>query len=452
VKNFAVYFVVGLLLVSFGISATAQDTSDYDALVRQANSQLQASNNEQALSNANAAIKMNAIRWEAYAVAGGALLNLKRYEEAADQFSRAIDHAPEAKQAGLRDLRRQCLLAESGASSSPAQAPIPPSAQPSPTTQAEIVLWKTIEHSKSPTDFQAYLQQYPNGVFASLARQHLRDIQGEQLRSQEEAIRNAITVIGVEHDHDAGVGNLFTAGATIGQCYGELEIGRKMVTYKTSSSHGFSVPCSAIDDLELKSKYGKNNMVHMVVNGKNMNFFSHNDPHSAEDIIQTIRNSCDSSREVTTNLGTERSVADSPLTSTINPESTIPTIAPSPGVTIPAAAQSAILHIIRNSSTAGSIPAYIFVDQHRPLEVLNRQNVKILLPPGKHTVSVEDKDVSGSELTDLAMEAGKEYWIKLSLSASLWKPHSKLTIEPSQSAQAESAKLVEISYGDAFNK
>ena len=51
-------------------------------------------------------------------------MNLKRYEEAADQLSQAIQHAPDSKQPGLRDLRKQCLLAESGvAPAAPAAVP-----------------------------------------------------------------------------------------------------------------------------------------------------------------------------------------------------------------------------------------------------------------------------------------------------------------------------------------
>jgi tetratricopeptide (TPR) repeat protein len=170
-QKLVVCSIFGLALAIVGFNAVAQGTADYDALVRQANSQLQAGNNEQALSTANAAIRANTSRWEAYAVAGGALLNLKQYEEAADQFSKAIDYAPEAKKVGLRDLRKQCLLAESGPSPSPTPTP-----SPSPTSQAEIVLWKTIEHSTNSADFQAYLQQYPNGAFAPLARNHLQTL------------------------------------------------------------------------------------------------------------------------------------------------------------------------------------------------------------------------------------------------------------------------------------
>jgi hypothetical protein len=44
------------------------------------------------------------------------------------------------------------------------------------TTQAEIVLWKSIENSKNRVDFETYLGQYPKGAFAGLANAHIEDI------------------------------------------------------------------------------------------------------------------------------------------------------------------------------------------------------------------------------------------------------------------------------------
>jgi hypothetical protein len=109
-----------LLFMAFPL--VAQTTPAYDTLVRKGNTQLQASDNDTALANAQSAIKLNPDRWEAYALAGGALMNLKRYEEAADDFSKAIERAHEPKQAGLRDLRKKCLVAE--AESAPGTAPL----------------------------------------------------------------------------------------------------------------------------------------------------------------------------------------------------------------------------------------------------------------------------------------------------------------------------------------
>ena len=113
-KKCWIALVIVLLGWFAGTACFAQATASYDGLVQQGKTQLQSGNNDAALVSANAAIKANADRWEAYALAGGALMNLKSYEEAADQFGHAIDKAPEAKQTGLRDLRRQCLTFEAG--------------------------------------------------------------------------------------------------------------------------------------------------------------------------------------------------------------------------------------------------------------------------------------------------------------------------------------------------
>jgi tetratricopeptide (TPR) repeat protein len=152
-------------------AAEGQTVSDYDALVQKGKTQLQAGSADMALATGEAAIKISVDRWEGYALAGGALMNLKRYEEAADRLSQAIARAPETKQTALRDLRRQSLLAESGVAPAEKKEMAPPS-----TSQAEIVLWKSIENSANPADFQTYLDQYPTGAFATLAKRHLAEI------------------------------------------------------------------------------------------------------------------------------------------------------------------------------------------------------------------------------------------------------------------------------------
>jgi type II secretory pathway component HofQ len=161
--------------------AEAGPSLNYDTVVQQGKSQLQAGSAEQAVKSGQTAMQMRADRWEGYALAGGALMNLKRYEEAADTLSKAIERAPEAKQPALRELRRQCLLAESG-SAAVANTP----ALVSTTSQAEIVLWKSIENSRSPADFQTYLDQYPQGAFVALAQRHLT----EALAQRTEDIQN----------------------------------------------------------------------------------------------------------------------------------------------------------------------------------------------------------------------------------------------------------------------
>jgi len=101
--------LVIVLLGWFACNACfAQVTANYDGLVQEGKAQLQAGNNDAALASANAAIQLDATRWEAYAVAGGALINLKRCSEAETELNEAITRAPEAKQSGLVGLVQQC--------------------------------------------------------------------------------------------------------------------------------------------------------------------------------------------------------------------------------------------------------------------------------------------------------------------------------------------------------
>lgn len=87
----------------------AQSPASYDALVQQGKTQLQAGNNDAALASANAATKLDTTRWEAYAVAAGALINLKRCDDARASLDNAIKRAPAEKQAALRALSTQCV-------------------------------------------------------------------------------------------------------------------------------------------------------------------------------------------------------------------------------------------------------------------------------------------------------------------------------------------------------
>src|SRR5262245_45242579 len=48
-----------------------------------------------------------------------------------------------------------------------------PSAPSEEARRAEIVFWETIRSSTDPADFRAYLEQYPGGKFAPLARNRL---------------------------------------------------------------------------------------------------------------------------------------------------------------------------------------------------------------------------------------------------------------------------------------
>ena len=51
-------------------------------------------------------------------------------------------------------------------------------AQPQPS-QGEIVFWESIRNSSDPADFRAYLEQYPQGTYAPLARNRINALQAK---------------------------------------------------------------------------------------------------------------------------------------------------------------------------------------------------------------------------------------------------------------------------------
>ena len=56
----------------------------------------------------------------------------------------------------------------------PLQAPV---AAAAPSQDAEFVFWNSIQNSRDPNELNAYLTQYPNGRFATLARARLKSIE-----------------------------------------------------------------------------------------------------------------------------------------------------------------------------------------------------------------------------------------------------------------------------------
>jgi len=64
------------------------------------------------------------------------------------------------------------LKAEEVALVAPAAPPAAPAEAPSPQTnqQAELLFWESIKSSDNPATFEAYLKQFPNGIFAGLAQ------------------------------------------------------------------------------------------------------------------------------------------------------------------------------------------------------------------------------------------------------------------------------------------
>jgi tetratricopeptide (TPR) repeat protein len=469
-RKFTKLFALLFFVSSIG-TGLAQE--GYQPLLDAANKELQAGQNEEALAASQRAIKLDKSRWEAYAVAGGALMNLKRYPEAEDDLSKAVELAPDSKKPPLRDLRRQCVLAESGVTPSPN----PPPAAAASTSQAEIVLWKSIENSSSSDDFKAYLAQYPNGAFASLAKSHIDRIAEQQTASAkaaEDAKRKSSQEaeykryhIPVVHQHD------------MSWCWGYLDITPDGVEYNGSEHHVkieridvtvIKAQCSNFCGLKFIMKTGPNYafipvndyaVENQTLKGKQATAYK---PYVIGDPIKEKWGwvASKNNRELVPgqtpalSLNTENESPNPPrLNSTASLQADVKVIVGEQSALAEgggAPPSFAILHVIRNSSTGGGVHPYILIDQQRTIEIVNKQSVRMLVPPGTHTISVGDADVSTSEVPNLVMEPGKEYWVKLSLSIGGWKVHSKLVLEPNESARTESAKLVEVNFGEAFKR
>lgn len=132
--------MVVCLTVSFLVTcAPAQSPADYERLVGQGKAQLEDGDSDAALSSAKAAIKMNGSRWEAHALAGGALMNLKRYQAADGELALAILGSPPEKQTAIAELRTRCEAAMNSAAQEPST--LASQAEPQTPPLHDILTW-----------------------------------------------------------------------------------------------------------------------------------------------------------------------------------------------------------------------------------------------------------------------------------------------------------------------
>jgi len=157
-------FFCALLWTSF---ALAQSYEDELAKSRAAATAQQYA---EAQAAAQKAIALDEKRWEAYVLAANAYSSQHLNDDAIGMLQMALPRAPEDK----KPLVRNAISEARGKIASPTAGVTSPSARTRPpttsTTQAEVVLWKSIENSTRVEDFQAYLESYPSGAYAPIAR------------------------------------------------------------------------------------------------------------------------------------------------------------------------------------------------------------------------------------------------------------------------------------------
>ena len=168
----------------------------YEDLVAKARLLAAQKNFKDAVNAGEQAIQMDDKRWEGYVVSAEAYSGQQLYDDAIGMLQSALTRAPQEKKQLIRDAitetRKQLSAPQAAAAPPQAPAPAPAAAlaqTPAPAlaapTQAEIVLWKSIENSKSAADYQGYLDAYPTGVYASVANRRLQDLK----RPAEDAAR-----------------------------------------------------------------------------------------------------------------------------------------------------------------------------------------------------------------------------------------------------------------------
>ena len=170
--------LVGVMCAFLCLGTFAQDS--YDDHLAQAKSLITQQKYSDAVKEGEKAIALDERRWEAYVIAAKGYSSQQLYDDAIGMLQTALAHAPDDKKPLIRDAIAECRKdinstpsAVSVASNPKAETLVSPPAPATSPTQAEIVLWKSIEKSDNPDDFRAYLRAYPTGAFVPLAQSRL---------------------------------------------------------------------------------------------------------------------------------------------------------------------------------------------------------------------------------------------------------------------------------------
>ena len=94
-------------------------------------------------------------------------------QNAADVDSKRSQYWPEWNAKPEVQRASQTLNAEDGKPTHASLAASEPASAASVETDAEVVFWESVRNSSDPADLRAYLEQYPKGKFAALARNRL---------------------------------------------------------------------------------------------------------------------------------------------------------------------------------------------------------------------------------------------------------------------------------------
>ena len=144
------------------------------------------------------------------------------------------------------------------------------------------------------------------------------------------------------------------------------------------------------------------------------------------------------------------SASVTPARTGIDAKSSAPMNNPVPVSALPGSAPTVILHLYRpHHLTAAMQKPDVYIDGNKITKIANTQAIQMVLAPGKHTISVSKRGIESEvPISNFDMGAGKEYWVRVEISAGAWAAHSKLFLVPSDQALSESNRMEEIKVGN----
>ena len=87
------------------------------------------------------------------------------------EFEAYLEQYPSGAFTALAEARLQALLQEQ-------EAPAEPAATDPDVSAVELAFWDTVKDSDNPEMHEAYLERYPDGAFAALAKVRLTELRG----------------------------------------------------------------------------------------------------------------------------------------------------------------------------------------------------------------------------------------------------------------------------------
>ena len=91
------------------------------------------------------------------------------------------------------------ILKQAAAAEQPQVAAVTPPPAPS-AQQAELLFWDSIKDSDNPATFEAYLKQFPNGIFAGLAQAKVDELKSESTPAETQSAARQIQPAGPESE------------------------------------------------------------------------------------------------------------------------------------------------------------------------------------------------------------------------------------------------------------